>query len=143
MRFLFSVFILSIFAWLRQLQPPVHGHHAIHPSIVITCNLSMYVSCGTAMLGAGKTTVMAEITLIQVFPPRLEDEIFFLRPKQDHPVSWPCVGTARDVPSTPWSPQRRDLLLSLNTYLSTYEPCRYQEGPLPTRVLDVGSATYC
>ncbi|KAK0738974.1 hypothetical protein B0T18DRAFT_395175 [Schizothecium vesticola] len=73
----------------------------------------LYVSCGTAMLVAGNTKVMAEI---------------YSDP--DHTVSWPCVGTARDL-----------LLSLLNTCFSTHEACCYQEGSLPTHALDVGSAT--
>lgn len=57
-------------------------------------------------------------------------------------TTWPAVGLARDVSVTPWSNQRRSLAYDfLKDCLTNHATCSYMESLLPTRVIDVGSAT--
>ena len=58
------------------------------------------------------------------------------------PTTWPVVGLARDVLVTPWSNERRSLAhVFLKDCLTHHATCSYRESLLPTRVIDVGSAT--
>lgn len=61
-------------------------------------------------------------------------------------ATWPTVGTGRDVSSSPyWSPKHAELARSwVRECITTHNQCRHRKrrkGPLPTRVIRVGSTS--